>query len=220
MPNMLGSVPDLTPLGFEPRQQRGIDARDRLFAAALELYGERGVAATRVEDIVGHAGVAWGTFFRYFPRKEDVLLRAACIGLADDLAPLVDDGMAQSLAPHDLAMRFFERLLGADDYPIAIKGAIIRETVASHDRYLTMLAGRPSTFELIEGIVGYGRQRGALRDDEHPAVQAGVLACATIYPVLYGFYDVVREQPAPDPDTLTNLIHRAFAIAWRGLART
>jgi len=40
-------------------------------------YCRVGLDAARVEDIVAAAGVSWGTFFHYFPAKEDVLLDAA-----------------------------------------------------------------------------------------------------------------------------------------------
>jgi len=39
----------------------------------LRLFSERGVAATTVEDITNAADVGKGTFFNYFPSKEDIL---------------------------------------------------------------------------------------------------------------------------------------------------
>jgi AcrR family transcriptional regulator len=67
---------DEPPLGFRPRQARGVAARTRVYDAAIRQFAEQGVAATRIEDVVAAGGVAWGTFYRYFPRKEDVLLEA------------------------------------------------------------------------------------------------------------------------------------------------
>jgi len=37
------------------------------------LFAERGYEATKVTDICDSAGVAYGTFFNYFPAKRDVL---------------------------------------------------------------------------------------------------------------------------------------------------
>jgi AcrR family transcriptional regulator len=42
--------------------------------AAMELFVERGFAATTVEDIATAAGVGRRTLFRYFPTKEDIVL--------------------------------------------------------------------------------------------------------------------------------------------------
>ena len=45
--------------------------------AALTRYAADGVGATKVEDVIADAGVSWATFFRYFPRKQDVLIELA-----------------------------------------------------------------------------------------------------------------------------------------------
>lgn len=48
--------------------------KEALYAAAAALFRTRGFDETRVEEITQAAGVAKGTFFNYFPTKEDVLL--------------------------------------------------------------------------------------------------------------------------------------------------
>ena len=55
------------------RRERRKDARPgELLAAALDLFVEKGFAATRVEEVAKHAGVSKGTLFLYFPSKEDL----------------------------------------------------------------------------------------------------------------------------------------------------
>jgi len=49
------------------------DARARLQAAALTLYGERGYEETTVAEIAERAGLTKRTFFRYFADKREVL---------------------------------------------------------------------------------------------------------------------------------------------------
>jgi AcrR family transcriptional regulator len=49
------------------------DARARLQAAALALYGERGYEETTVAEIAARAGLTKRTFFRYFTDKREVL---------------------------------------------------------------------------------------------------------------------------------------------------
>ena len=44
-----------------------------LLDAALELFVERGFAATRSEDVAARAGVSKGTLYLYFPSKEELL---------------------------------------------------------------------------------------------------------------------------------------------------
>ena len=49
-------------------------ARDRLLAAAAQLFHENGVQATGVDSIVAEAGVAKATFYRHFPSKDDLVV--------------------------------------------------------------------------------------------------------------------------------------------------
>ncbi len=48
------------------------DTRERLRAAALELFEERGFAGATVPDIVARAGLTERTFFRHFSDKREV----------------------------------------------------------------------------------------------------------------------------------------------------
>jgi AcrR family transcriptional regulator len=52
-------------------RQRRKEARPaELMAAALELFVSKGFAATRLDDVAAHAGVAKGTLYLYFDSKE------------------------------------------------------------------------------------------------------------------------------------------------------
>jgi len=56
-----------------PRWARRKDARpDEIVAAALDLFVERGFAATRLDDVAARAGVAKGTLYLYFENKADL----------------------------------------------------------------------------------------------------------------------------------------------------
>jgi len=43
-----------------------------LISAALDLFVEKGFAATRLEDVAARAGVSKGTLYLYFPSKEEL----------------------------------------------------------------------------------------------------------------------------------------------------
>ena len=54
------------------RERRKQDRPGELLDAALDLFVEKGFAATRVEEVAARAGVSKGTLFLYFPSKEDL----------------------------------------------------------------------------------------------------------------------------------------------------
>ena len=54
------------------RQRRKETRPQELIAAALELFVEKGYAATRSEEVAQRAGVSKGTLYLYYPSKEEL----------------------------------------------------------------------------------------------------------------------------------------------------
>ncbi|MCM3921022.1 TetR/AcrR family transcriptional regulator [Frankia sp. AiPs1] len=65
------------------------DARERLVAAALHLFSERGYDNTTVAEIADRAGLTKSTFFRHFPDKRELLAAGQ-----ETLARLFAEGIA------------------------------------------------------------------------------------------------------------------------------
>jgi AcrR family transcriptional regulator len=61
----------------EPVTARGRRTRALLVAAAAEVFAEKRYLATNIADIVTRAGVAHGTFYRYFDSKEQIFSEVA-----------------------------------------------------------------------------------------------------------------------------------------------
>jgi AcrR family transcriptional regulator len=64
---MQQSVPEVV-----VRQRRKAARPGELIAAALELFVERGFAATKLDDVAARAGVSKGTLYLYFTSKEEL----------------------------------------------------------------------------------------------------------------------------------------------------
>jgi len=65
-------VNTIDPSAPHKRERRKQDRPGELLEAALDLFVEKGFAATRVEEVALRAGVSKGTLFLYFPSKEDL----------------------------------------------------------------------------------------------------------------------------------------------------
>ncbi len=61
-----------SPEGAVKRERRKEARPGELLDAALELFVEKGFAATRVEEVAARAGVSKGTLFLYFPSKDEL----------------------------------------------------------------------------------------------------------------------------------------------------
>jgi AcrR family transcriptional regulator len=60
----------------KPVASRGQRTRQRLMAAAIKIIGAQGIAATSVSDIARRAGCGYGTFYKYFDSKTDLMRQA------------------------------------------------------------------------------------------------------------------------------------------------
>ncbi|WP_253946264.1 TetR/AcrR family transcriptional regulator [Niveibacterium sp. COAC-50] len=80
------------PKPSEPLRQRRKQARpSELSAAALELFVEKGFAATRLDEIAARAGVSKGTLYLYFDSKEALFTAV----IRDGILPLIESAEAQ-----------------------------------------------------------------------------------------------------------------------------
>jgi len=67
------SRPQELPTITEPRWRRLPEERPgQILTAALAVFGERGLAAARLEDVAKRAGLSKGTIYLYFPNKEEL----------------------------------------------------------------------------------------------------------------------------------------------------
>jgi len=79
-----------------PVRQRRKEARPaELIAAALDMFVERGFAATKLDDVAARAGVSKGTLYLYFSSKEE-LFKAV---IQQGILPVLDHG-EEILAQH------------------------------------------------------------------------------------------------------------------------
>lgn len=78
-------------------QRRG-RTRARLVQGALQVFAERGIDASVIDDLIRTAGVSRGTFYNYF-RTNDDLLSAVSSSLSDELMRLVDPVVREETDP-------------------------------------------------------------------------------------------------------------------------
>ena len=92
-----------------PARQRRKEARPQeLLDAALDLFVEKGFAATRSEEVAARAGVSKGTLYLYYPSKEELLKAVIRANISQEIAEGEDivrgfDGPTTELLPYLMA---------------------------------------------------------------------------------------------------------------------
>lgn len=186
---------------------QGRETRARLLAAGMQVLGERGFRATRVDDIVSRAGTSHGTFYLYFENVGE-LFRALAHDAADDMAALADEigpvdtgpaGRAELLAFLNRFLETYERY-----------GPVIRAWAENQ-------VGDPRLVTL--GLDTFGGIAAALRERMEEAGGGEVADAALATTVLVGtierlVYFATSRPLALDQtavlDELAGMLHRGF----------
>ena len=139
------------------RQKAAMETRKRLLIAARKLLYDKDFSEITVADIAKEAGVAVGSFYVYFKRKEDI------VEVLEDydfyhLAQIVN-GMTEKGILDRLAYYCHEFMKGIEDYGLEITRQWIRNNVAPqrmrhHDEDITKYTFDVRTLQSIlqEGV--------------------------------------------------------------------
>lgn len=201
------------PLGVQPRQLRGREKRERLLAAAMKEYGRVGFDAARVENIVEAADTGWGTFFHYFPRKEDVLL-AAAVEHQERVEAVVGQAIedaGQPMIVHDV-VRMLCLATVDTPYPDHLLAAMIRELLASPQRFAGMLGERRPFHNRITELLRIGQETGEVRTDLDAEVLGLIITTSILSIAARVGFSVPGERGLDEWVTST------FEVLWDGIA--
>src|SRR5512147_1736143 len=155
-----------TTLTHPPRQRRKEARPQELIDAALELFAEKGFAATRSEEVAARAGVAKGTLYLYYPSKEELLKAVISQRLSSEIAAVAEysakyEGSCASLLTEGFT-QWWSRVFDSPTY--AVFKPVITEVRNFHEIaefYRSEVVG-PAT-QLVGTILERGVQRGEFR---------------------------------------------------------
>jgi AcrR family transcriptional regulator len=195
--------------GASRRVRHSAELRERLFRAALALFGKKGYAQTTVEDITEAADVGKGTFFNYFPTKEHILMAFGEMQLGK-LEAIVRDAQQSDLPMRDvlrmLVLRMTEEpirnpamvraLLQANLTAVPVRGGMLR----IHDRNRALLGQ----------LIRHGQERNEIRTDL-PAEEIAQVWRQTIFGTLL-FWSLAGDA------SLTERIEQSMNVLWSGIA--
>lgn len=194
-----------------PKQARGIEKRERLYSAALARFERDGIVETRVEDVIADAEVSWATFFRYFPRKEDVLIEAIARHFREHAIPLVEKAQAdRRTRVRKTIERLLVALLSADEMPQPLHNQAFIEVFANPARFAAMVDnGHPAPLiGLIAELLDEGRQRGEVSATIDSGFAALTVTAGAMFPAV--------QAAAAGAEPATS-IGPALDLLWSGI---
>lgn len=155
-----------------PRQRRKEARPQELIDAALELFAEKGFAATRSEEVAARAGVAKGTLYLYYPSKEELLKAVISQRLSSEIAAVAEYSAAYDGSCADLLTEVFTEWWSKvfDSPTSAVFKLVITEVRNFPDiaeYYRREVVERATT--LVGSILERGIRHGEFRPIEVPA---------------------------------------------------
>jgi AcrR family transcriptional regulator len=132
--------------------------RERIVAAAIEVFAERGLEASTAE-IATRAGVGEATLFRRFPTKDDLITAIVAVQLED--AALVASSCLEEEDPWRGIERFLYEMAERASRDHGIADANKERCMASP----TLAAERGHILDLTAQLVRRAQAANAIRDD-------------------------------------------------------
>ena len=161
------------------RERRRLETRERLYRAALELFGERGFLETTVEDITEAADVGKGTFFNYFPTKEHVL--AAYGG---ERIAAVERALEKARSTSGSVLKVLGELAADSAGQSQENPAVLRAIYAAHASCAPVRAELQKRMrtsrKMLAEIISLAQKRGEIRCDASPIELARLIQTVVI----------------------------------------
>jgi TetR/AcrR family transcriptional regulator, cholesterol catabolism regulator len=172
------------------RERKKEETKRRIFVAALELFREKGFAATTIDEITARADVAKGTFFNYFPRKEGVIEF-----LAEEQLESVEGTVHENQSATERLRTLYDALSTGYEANPDLALAVMR---ASLERLCCPAEGGAwQRFErLAIEVIREGQARGEFRSQLDPGIAHGALVSCFIGSVIWWLGEA-RESSDP-----------------------
>lgn len=188
------------------RESRKKQTKESIIKHAVALFKQKGYENVTVEEITAACGIAKGTFFNYFPKKEQILLHITDTYM-DRLHEIVYRKHGGSLKER-VFLIFRELLVIYSKYPDLL-GLTLEETIRSmiHSDMKKSNIGKFQTIlaKMIEGE----KERSSFKGKESD-MMASILAGVFIHTLL-------MQSASLNIDKVTETLKRQLDIIWEGL---
>jgi AcrR family transcriptional regulator len=197
-----------SPSTLSLRERKKIDTRERLLAAANELFVARGYDATTMDEIAARADVSRATAFNYFPRKDD-FLRTWIDGRRRAIAQRLTAEQERPISTADRLRHALMALCDMLEENALSSRALIRAWVRAGGQ---LQQDASATAVVFAKTIRFGQAQGDIRPDIDPDATGRVL--------LDGYAGAVirwSSEPEQMDDGLKGAVAAALDVVLTGI---
>ena len=193
-------------------QERSRETRRKLVKAALDLWSERGfetgIDSTTAEEIAARAGVAKGTFYFHFARKEQVLLEMGWLtarALYEDALRALANGRSLDAVLDQLMTKLARRI---EKGPRAAVGRMIQEFHRAPESEVLYDQEHYGFQRAFSVVFTHAQDSGELPDDLAPRDLAAMLTALVM--------DGIRDWTVDERVDLAAVLRQRTALLLAG----
>jgi len=182
------------------RQRRKAERPQELIDAALAAFVEKGLSATRMEDVAKLAGVSKGTLYLYYPSKEELfkaVVRGTLLPTLAEAKVMIDHWQGNTSDLIRLLLRIWWQHIGtspgADVYKLIVTDVGNVPDLAQF--YLDEIM-RPS-YEMLGATFQRGIDRGEFRSIDVNVLVQSLLAPAQFVALYSNCTRHIADNPYP-----------------------
>ncbi|MBD2867345.1 TetR/AcrR family transcriptional regulator [Paenibacillus arenilitoris] len=190
------------------REIKKKNTKEEIVRQAVALFKQKGYDQVTVEEIAHNSGIAKGTFFNYFPKKEHILLH-----LAESHSQLMGQIVARHNegAPKERIYRVLRDLL---DIYLKYSGLLrltlvetIKSAAESREAPSNMAVLQEAVRDLIEEAKHGGSLRSRWDSDAAASVLAGVF-----------FHTLITHASDAREEAILESLRLQLDVVWEGIA--
>jgi AcrR family transcriptional regulator len=185
-----------------------VKTRERILDAARQVIEERGAARMTTKEIARAAGVAEGTLFKYFDRKDDLLLAAVQAHVPAFVAVVQPEQAGTHPLNEQLqiivqaAITYYAQLI-----PLTIALFCDAAVLARHREWMQVQqAGPQAIYEAVAAYIAAEQRLGRL-DAQHDEMSVAALVLGPAYQYAFLRYFMgANPLPTSDQQFVANLV--------------
>jgi len=153
------------------REQQKLQRRQNIIKIAKDLFLEQGVQTIQMQDVATAADIGIATLFRYFPKKEYLMI-AATNAITYEMATDIGQITEQTVTAYEKIEQILEYYIGITKDPQLrlakyFESFDLYEKIAeeSPEQYAEYLSARSKLASILLTVGEQGKQDGSLRSD-------------------------------------------------------